>query len=148
MSDLWKIALTSSLTVIGGIFVLAVGQLLQRFFIEPIQEQAKVIGEIVYTLAYYGPVYANPGMPAILGPRGDLIPETEDALRQNASRLLATTAAVRWYGLARTVRTPSRNDVLEAAHTLIGLSNSIRTGSPQENIQKRDLVLRLLRIKW
>ncbi|MFN6188908.1 MAG: hypothetical protein ACK460_22975, partial [Microcystis sp.] len=62
MSELFKIILTSSLTVIGGIIVLVVGQIITKFFIEPIHEQAKAIGEIAYSLTMYSNVYGNPGI--------------------------------------------------------------------------------------
>ncbi len=150
MSDLWKIVLTSGLTVVGGVLVLTAGQLVQRFFIEPLHEQAKVIGEVAYALAYYAPIYANPG-PTRLVVRPDgvnLTDATEHELRALASRLIATTSAVRWDGLARCLSSPSRKDVLEGASTLIGLSNSVRTGTPEENLEIRKRALNLLRIRW
>src|SRR5437879_10209760 len=152
MSDLWNIILTSALTVVGGVLVLMVGQLAQRFFIEPLHEQANVIGEIAYALAYYAPVYANPGPTrVVIGPNGvNLTAATEDGLRALASRLIATTTAIRWYGLARWafLRLPPRRDVLEGASKLIGLSNSIRTGTPAGNLEIRNRAVRLLRINW
>ncbi len=150
MSDLWKIVLTSALTVAGGVLVLMVGQLFQRFFIEPLHEQAKVLGEIAYALTYYAPIYANPS-PTRVVKRADgvnLTDATEDALRALASHLIATTTAIRWYGLARCVFSPPRKDVLEGAVTLIGLSNGVRTGTAGGNMETRDLVLKLLRINW
>lgn len=118
MSDLWKIVLTSALTVVGGVLVLVVGQLVQRFFIDPLHEQSKLIGEIAYALAYANPSPTR----AVVRPDGiNLTDATEDALRALASRLIATTVAIRWYGLARYVFSPPRKDVLDGAFALIGL---------------------------
>ncbi len=148
MTDLWKIVLTSAFTVAGGVLVLMVGQLVQRFFIEPLHEQAKVVGEIAYALSYYAPVYANPTN-TVMRPDGvNLTDATEDALRALASRLIATTTAIRWHGLARLVFSPPRKDVLDGAFALIGLSNSVRTGTSKGNMETRDRVLKLLRINW
>ena len=143
MSEAARIILTAFATLV-------VGQLIIKFFIDPIHEQAKVIGEIAYTLAYYAPIYANPvGMTrTVSGPRGDLVQEAEDALRHQASRLIATTMAIRWYGLAYVVFAPSRKTVLKAAISLIGLSNLVRTGSSKDNMEIRDDILKWLRIRW
>ena len=46
MFDLWKILLANFLTVIGGFFVLVVGQGVIRFVLDPIPEIARLRGEI------------------------------------------------------------------------------------------------------
>ncbi len=149
MSDTWKIIVTSAPTVVGGVVILVLGQLAQRFFIEPLHEQAKVIGEIAYALAYHAPIYANPGRTRVVMANGiDLTAATEDALRALASRLIATTTPIRWYGLALFLSLPSRKDVLEGASKLIGLSNSVRTGTPEGNLKIRNHIMNLLRIAW
>lgn len=40
--------LTSSLTILGGVVVFSLSQIVQKFLIEPVHEQAKVIGEIFF----------------------------------------------------------------------------------------------------
>jgi hypothetical protein len=47
MSEVIKIFLTSSLTIIGGLIIYAFTQIASKFFIEPIHEQKKIIGEIL-----------------------------------------------------------------------------------------------------
>lgn len=150
MSDLWKIVLTSALTVAGGVLILVVGQLVQRFFVEPLHEQTKVIAEIACALAYYAPIYVNPGPThAVVRPDGVILTDaTEDKLRALASQLIASATATRWHILARIVQSPTRKDVLDAARALIGLSNSVRTGTPKDNLETRDRAVKLLRIRW
>lgn len=150
MPDLWKIVLTSALTIVGGVLVLVVGQLIQRFFLEPLHEQTKLIAEVAYALAYYAPIYANPGPThVVVRPDGvNLTDAAEDKLRALASQLIATATATRWYVLARVVHSPSRKDVLDGARALIGLSNSVRTGTLKENLEMRDRAVKLLRINW
>jgi hypothetical protein len=45
--------LQAALTVLGGVFVFVVGQVIVKFFIEPFQERAKLLGEIAGSLIYY-----------------------------------------------------------------------------------------------
>src|SRR5215218_7318334 len=40
-------------TVLAGVAVFVLGQIAQRFFIEPIQEQRKVLGEVTFAVLYY-----------------------------------------------------------------------------------------------
>jgi hypothetical protein len=44
---------TAAYTVITGVFVFVLGQIAQRFFIEPIQEQKRSLGEVVFAVRYY-----------------------------------------------------------------------------------------------
>ena len=54
MSETLKIVLTSSRTILGGIVVFVVGQVITKFVIEPMHERSKLIGEIANSLIYYG----------------------------------------------------------------------------------------------
>ena len=145
MSELERIFLTSGLTILGGIIVLVLGQLVQRFFIEPIHEQARVIGEIAYSLAFYAPVYSSPS----LARATDEGFKVMDALRGNASRLIAATHAIRWYWLYRLIlwSAPPEKDVLGAVGGLFFLSNSLFQGDSLENSKVRDEIVKLLRIR-
>jgi hypothetical protein len=53
MSEELKIALTALATTLGGTVVFVIGQIIQRLFIEPIQEQRKLIGEIIHALTFH-----------------------------------------------------------------------------------------------
>ncbi len=53
--------LTASITILGGFIVFVLGQIVVKFFIEPIHEQSKTIGEIAYSLIFYANLYSNPG---------------------------------------------------------------------------------------
>jgi hypothetical protein len=125
MSELLKIVLTAGLTIFGGIGILV----LQRFFVEPIQEYEKVIGEVAYALIFYADVYMNSsGVPfGLPDPLDRPATETASALRQSASKLIATTAAIRWWWLARSLHVPPRESAIQAAVKLIRMSNSVRS---------------------
>ncbi|MFN4857260.1 MAG: hypothetical protein ACK5EU_02905 [Pseudanabaena sp.] len=129
MSELFKIILTSSLTVIGGIIVLVVGQIITKFFIEPIHEQAKAIGEIAYSLTMYSNVYGNPG---IL--KREKMDEASTSLRKCAGQLLARTYALKPYWFWEKLGVVRKFDAVElASKRLIGLSNFLY--DPQGDIK-------------
>ena len=52
MGDLEKILLTSASTILGGVIVFVIGQLVSKFLIEPIHELRKAVGEVQFYLAY------------------------------------------------------------------------------------------------
>ena len=48
--------LTSAFTILGGIFVFVVGQVVVKFFLDPFQKYREVVGEIAHSLVYYANV--------------------------------------------------------------------------------------------
>ncbi len=133
-------AFTAALTVLGGVVVFTLSQLILAFLVEPLREQAKVIGEILFGLVYYAREYANPGTN-----RPNERDAAENAFRRYASQLRATTHAVRCYrAVERWHLAPPRADVAEAVGLLIHLANSICSGDGRENRRDADAVERLL----
>ncbi len=115
-------------------------QIIQRFFLEPVHEQAKSISEIFSGLVYYAQWYANPGHG-----KPEELAAASDTIRRYASQLQATTNAIRFYGLFELFRlAPKRDAVDEAIGNLIRISNSIHTGNGRENRKDADDVKRLL----
>lgn len=139
---MFNILLTSTLTIIGGVVVFSLSQIVQKFLVEPVHEQAKVIGEIFFGLVYYADRYANPGTG-----RPEAMTETVDTFRRYASRLEGTTHAVRCYRLFECLGlAPSREGVDKAVGDLIRISNSIHTGNGRENGHDADSVKKLLSV--
>jgi len=121
MGELEKILLTSSLTILGGVFVYAVGQIISKFFIDPIHRQGEIVGEIADALIYYAQVWANPG-----GLRKELLDEASGRFRQLASLLRSKSYMIKWYELLQSLKlVPELSKVGEASSSLIGLSNSL-----------------------
>ena len=56
MSDIEKIVWGA----IGGVAVYVIGQLLSKFFIDPLHELRKTIGEVRFNLAYHAPTIHTP----------------------------------------------------------------------------------------
>jgi hypothetical protein len=121
MTEWIKIILTSSLTILGGIIVYVAGQIISKFFIEPIHKQAEIIGDISDALVYYAREYSSPG----LLPRKKL-DEAHERFRQLASLLKAKTYMIKWYRLFTLLGLVPDLLFIEAiARELIGLSNSV-----------------------
>ncbi len=139
-----QIALTSSLTILGGIFVLVAGQVVIRFLIEPLQEQCKVIGRIASDLVFYARFYANPGLV-----EKEFSDRTMEVLRRHASDLKAVNRMIPFYGLwALLGRNPTRNEVKQASKDLIFLSNATGdTGRSEWNRGARKRIEKALHIE-
>lgn len=145
MDDLTKILLTSSLTVLGGVAVFVVGQLLAKFVIEPIHEFKKLLGEIRFGLVFH--------MQAIVTPVGDKASEDEasTALRKLACDLLSMSGAIPFYGFwsaAFCDFVPRPEQVNAAFSQLIGLSNSVHQPDRSEkNYARMAKIEQLLNFK-
>jgi hypothetical protein len=53
MSDALKITLTA----VAGVTVFVFGQIIQKWFVEPIQEQRKLVGDIVYSIIFHSNLF-------------------------------------------------------------------------------------------
>lgn len=51
--ELLKIVLTASFTLIGGVVLLAVTQILTRFVVDPLVDFRRLLGEVGHTLVFY-----------------------------------------------------------------------------------------------
>lgn len=83
------------LTVFGGICVFVFGQILSKFFIEPIYEQKKVIGQIAHYLIFYAGQITSPGKDDVEGIRT----KASDQFRQLSCELKAKTYSIPLYSL-------------------------------------------------
>ena len=143
MTELYKIVLTSCLTIFGGVFVFTIGQLISKFLIEPIHEQSKCIGEIADALIFYANLYASPGtdMP-------EKRHEASKSLRQYGSLIISKTHMIKFYSLLEKLGlVRKQKDILEASQELIRLSNSIYSGKYVFNITSRQKIMKALNIR-
>ncbi len=124
-----------SLTVLGGISILVFGQVILKFFLEPILEQSKLIGAIASALILYGNV----------GSESANFAEAKRTYRKQASNLMGTAYNIKCYPLWRRLGlVPKSDDVIEASQALIGISNSL--GSTDVEHRRKEIA-QLLRIK-
>ncbi len=121
--------LTFVLTIIGGVLIFVIGQLLLKVFIDPIQKLRAIKGSIIDSLSYYAKFYSNPGMIT-----QDNAKKTSHALRKLGSELMAITTVLPWYRFWSLLRVvPKLGDISKAHCNLIGLSNGLSTGDAHDN---------------
>jgi hypothetical protein len=131
MSEALKIAVTSACAVVAGLLIFV----LQRFLLEPLNDQSRILGKIAYLLLFHAERYANPllipqSMPpdqytiSMQTPNNDQYQDAKADLRKCAAELYSTTTAVRAYRLWVLLRlAPQRPRVEESIGLLIGISN-------------------------
>lgn len=120
----------SALTAFFGVLVFVIGQIIIKFFVEPIHKQAELIGEIAHSLTYYGNIY---GIKVVFGDSPEagspIVQRAKDAtntFRDQGARLRATVTVIKWYPLWTFLRlVPKKDAVITASTELIGLSNSV-----------------------
>jgi len=148
MSEIKQILLTSSLTIVGGVIILAAGQLISEFLIKPYIRYKKIIGEIDEELIFYSNVYTNPGSvkiaPTMLAP---IYKTASYRMRRLASKF---GAVYRSLGLKKLlikwnmVISDADKDKIEG--NLIFLSNSLRDDFVKENLEKSSEIREILKI--
>lgn len=134
MDDLEKIIITSSLTVISGVFVFTIGKLIEKFVIDPIHELKKSLCEIQFSLAFHAQ--------AILTPSGNVEKEDEaqKELRKASCELRSKVAAIPFYGFWSFISfrsIPSKKKSIEASKQIMGLSNSVHQNDRSEKNGER-----------
>jgi hypothetical protein len=124
---------TAAFTALFGAVVLVLGQVIQRFLIEPVQEQRKAIGEVAHNLVFLANV-SNASSRMVRGGPTPFVVDPADAvrtLRRLAGQLRASLWAIPLYdGLARIRCVLGRERVMRASAGLVGWSNSIYDGDP------------------
>jgi hypothetical protein len=136
---------TFVLTVLAGTLVVVFGQIMTRFMIEPLYEQARLRRDIAYSLVFYGRECTNPQTV-----REEKYREAEDAFRALACRLPTTMDAIPLYWIWAVIRlVPRYEDVMKAGNRLIWLSNSLARDDAvaDQNIACRREIRTLLRIR-
>jgi hypothetical protein len=135
----WDGALVAA---VSAILVFTAGQIVQRFFLEPIQEQQRLIGEVAHALLFY----------ANRGPYGftqEELNETRDHLRGLAGQLRASIFYIPLYDtvVRLSARVPQKENVLEAATQLVGWSNGLyHERSGPDNSRRRRIIAEKLGI--
>jgi hypothetical protein len=122
---------TAALTILGGVPVYVVGQLLSTFFIGPVQDLRRTIGEVRFNLAFHAPEIHTPA-----GRTRERSGRARDALMKSSCDLLAKLQAISLYdwlsSMSRGVL-PQRRSIEDAAVQLRGLSTYLCETGPEAN---------------
>lgn len=123
MTEIEKIFVTSAVTILGGLFLYVIGQLLSKFFIEPAHELKKAIGEVRYNLAFHAPIIHTPA-----SRKPERSQKAYEALMKSSCDLLAQVSAIPFYsrlsGLSRGFL-PSKQAIVDSAKHLRGLTTYV-----------------------
>ncbi|MGA8277635.1 MAG: hypothetical protein WB784_05510 [Rhodanobacteraceae bacterium] len=130
MTEVERITLTSSLTILGGVIVFVVGQLILKLVIDPVLELRKAISEVGYNLLFYAPEIQTP-----ISRTPVTSEKAREALRKSSSDLYVRCEAIRYRFVYRMpfLRLPNREKVLDAAKRLRGLSNYVHETGEKAN---------------
>jgi len=144
MHELFKIVLTASLTLAGGVILLTFTQILTRFVVDPLLDFRRLLGQVSHDLIFYAHFLHNPSVMA----SHPEFQEATRACRTLASRLRSFSAAVPLYSqLASIHLVPPLRDVYDASAELIGLYNTTSSHPVTVVIQHYERISRLLRIR-
>ncbi|HHF2923665.1 hypothetical protein HJ030_17640 [Vibrio parahaemolyticus] len=106
-------------TVLSGVLVFVLGQIILKLLIEPIQSYKKHISKIGFDLIKFGNVLGNPK-----GKEDTVTNNACTKMRSHSSSLYSYLYLVPFYKVTcRIFNLPTEDDVLEATKELIGLSN-------------------------
>jgi hypothetical protein len=139
---------TACLTVLIGVSVFVFGQIVVKFFIEPIHDQYRMRGKIADSLIFYVDAYGNPGNS--IKPREDNeAKEASKILRQDATQLISKTHVIPLYRLWELLRIVHKHqDVKNASLDLIRLSTSITIGNRRRNGKARERIIKSLNLRF
>ncbi|MDB5056003.1 MAG: hypothetical protein JWM44_4053 [Bacilli bacterium] len=152
------VILTSTLTVIGGLIVFVIGQIILKYIIEPISDYRKIKSSISITLVYYANSYLNPieinddnmKYEALRNERN----EVQTKIRKLASELTGSVQVIPFYFLFYLFGIiPSRKKLLEVATNLIGISNSLWENKMypgdivETNEERKQRIIQVLKLK-
>ena len=131
-------------TIVAGVFVFVLGQIILKLFVEPWQMQRECIAKISSNLLIYANVYSHPGD----------FPDDESKFvskefRLLAAELLASCNRIPFYSsVTKSTIFPSVEIVNKVQRNLIGLSNSLnKRGEYRHNRDMVDDIKNLLKIK-
>jgi hypothetical protein len=117
-------------TIVAGVLVFVLGQAFQRFVLEPIHEQRRVIADIAVALVFLANVGPATGVPegyTVVG-ADEPIPASRH-LRSLGARLRGSLWTIPFYRLWSTIRlVKPRKTILAASTALIGWSNGVLSG--------------------
>lgn len=121
MTDIQMAFFTSALTIIGGVLIYSLSQIVQNNFINPLKNFKETISEISYALFFYADIYSNP----------ESTYDEESRLARNELRGLAAQLRASsinipiYHALEKMKLLTEINNVLTAYQQLIGLSNRL-----------------------
>ena len=135
----------------GGLTVFVLGQLLAKFFIEPLHELRKAVGEVRFNLAFHAPTIHTP-----IGRLPEASDKAREALMKSSCSLITNLHTIPIFCMTRFLAfgvLPCRKSVEDAAVQLRGLSTYVHETGQKANSsldiirQHVERIERLLKLK-
>lgn len=145
LTDIEKIVLGAAFTVGGGVLVYVVGQVLSKFFIEPIYDLRKAAGEVRFNLAFYASTIHSP-----IGRTKERSDKAQEALMKSSCELIADLHAIPLYGVARLLSfgvLPRKKAIEDATVQLRGLSTYVHETGEIANFALGEIAKRVTQIE-
>jgi hypothetical protein len=137
VADIVKPFLTSLSTIVPATVIFVLGQILTRFVLEPIQDQARTVGRIAFSLLAYADYTPD-------SQSSEKLEEASNNLRELAAQLRASRRVIPCYYVLSLLRCViSKRILLESSADLILWSNAIFTGDTRHY---REHLARLLKV--
>ena len=132
-----KYVLPTLITVLSGVFVYLLGELLNTIWLKPLHDFKGIKSEIAKNLVFYSNVYTNVlGIDEQVGKWKELHTEASDKLRWLAAELEGFIQTLSWLKIG----IPKKADLSSAVANLILLSNCMFDQEPQEqNKENREI---------
>lgn len=133
-------------TVISGVLVYLLGEILKEHWLEPYHQYKKLKGEIAFALVYYANYYSNPVLLSQASDKEiDKRKSISDELRSLSGRLHATAETRAFIA----VGIPKREKLRKAARYLMGISNGLFTVNDahfDDNVKRAYYIRKMLKI--
>jgi hypothetical protein len=124
---------TAGLTTALGFVAFVLGQFALKLFVDPIQEQARAVGNVTHALTYYH----NVGREALSGSDLNRAAEAQRVYRDLAARLRTNLRVIPFYHFfSRLGLVLPRERVWHASTALIGLANTVHKGPAADDVNR------------
>ncbi|RKE24357.1 hypothetical protein B0G76_8240 [Paraburkholderia sp. BL23I1N1] len=130
---------TSVITIVGGVIVYVIGQLVSKILIEPVHELKQAVGEVRFNLAFHAATILTPA-----ARNEERSQKAYEALMRSSCDLLARAEAIRCFPVASMFFSlPSQESIRIAAKQIRGLSTYVH-GSQSTETDSSDAVGKLV----
>lgn len=139
------------ITVISGVLVYIIGQILKEIWLTPLQEYKKIKAKISFSLSYYAQYYSNVVDFATCGEKTkETYKSASDEMRKISCELDGFIETLSWFKPC----IPRKSKLYKASREIMGISNGFfcpyntnKTGTTiNNNIKARKTISKLLKI--
>ena len=130
----------AGLTILGGVTIFVLGQIVNSYFIKPVVELMEEIGRTFSVLVLYVDNFQPPHLTTVM------TSQISDNLKIRASELMAkgnaSSKSALWL-----YRLPNKNDLISAGKNILFLSNTLHEETPRFDFERVQRIETYLKIK-